>query len=352
MVSGLADLKPFDDDILLIVLGPGFGESVLVRWPPDGWLVIDSFNRTKRGHERHPALEALKKFDAFASAVVLTHPHADHTGGFASLLDRRKPGGLVGWWADSDTNADWFTPNAGAARRQGANEQAIAAIHRIWGEEQACRWELAGGAAPIDLDGARVEILTPLPDAVNHNISRGQPDHNEMSTAVLLTVGGCSLLLGGDLVNRRGWDSVEKAHGSLSFSKTAGFKVAHHGSEEAQHSVALGVPPPRPRVLLASPYNRGHRVPDFTDGHDVDRLLQVADRLYMSGHHGALPASSATHEVERAAFVKAPLQLGPLEVVLDSAPQDIEDCWVSARWAQDGTLKSIDRGAGSICVKP
>ena len=87
------NIQPPTDDLLLVVLGPGFGESVVVGWPPDNWLVIDSFQRKGTSSTVHPTLESLERLDAFADAVVLTHPHSDHTNEFEALIDRLKPDG-------------------------------------------------------------------------------------------------------------------------------------------------------------------------------------------------------------------------------------------------------------------
>src|SRR4051794_23800400 len=102
-------LSPLGDELVLIVMGPGLGESVLVRWPPDDWLVVDSFRRMTRDTERHPALAVLELFEASPSAVALTHPHQDHSSGFASLVARRRAGGRVGWLAEPERDVWWAT---------------------------------------------------------------------------------------------------------------------------------------------------------------------------------------------------------------------------------------------------
>ena len=350
LVSHLQDLAPLGDDLLLLVMGPGIGESVIVRWPPDCWLVVDSFHRTKRSEEFHPAVDALKLFDGYADAVVLTHPHEDHTGGFASLIERRKPTGLVGWWPADAAGARWNTANASLARRQGSNEHAVAAIDRVWRDEPSSRWELHSGADALKIEAASIRVLTPLPETVEHCRSVASPDYNEMSSAMVITWHDCELLLGADLVNRRGWDSLAIVHGELRFAHTTAMKVAHHGSKEAQHSFALGIPPATDRTYLATPYSRGRKVPDFRDGEDVELLLDVMHRLRLASHHGPRPADAATTDTRRQALLPLSAVAGPLTIDLDVASPPIDDCWVAARWGGDGTLKSVHRGPGSVSV--
>lgn len=349
-MTGVGDLAPFGDELLLLVMGPGLGESVLVRWPPDCWLIVDSFHRTRRTQQMHPAADALDIFGEQADAVVLTHPHDDHTGGLGSLIDRRKPGALVGWWPDVVPGARWTTANGSVARRQGNNEQALAAIERTWRQEPQSRWELDPAAPPVQFADATVEVLTPLEATINHNRTAVDPNYNELSSAMLVSWRECRLLLGADLINIRGWNSLEAVHGALAFSHTTAMKVAHHGSKEAQHTIALGNPPPTARTYVGTPYSRGRKVPDFRDGEDVELLLGVMDRLLMTGHHGPLPLDSGTQDVPRTVLSPEALVAGPLRIDFDPQLPPPDDCWIAARWAGDGTLTSVVRGPGSLSI--
>lgn len=350
MVSAIADLAPFGDELVLLVMGPGLGESVLVRWPPDSWLVVDSFRRTRNSEEVHPAVDALDTFGARADAVALTHPHDDHTGGLATLIERRKPGGLVGWWPEAASGPRWATANAALAHRQGNNEQALAAIDRTWRDEPSSRWELHANGEDRQIAEATIRALTPLAATIDHCREVLEPDYNEMSSAMVVTWRNCQLLLGADLVNLRGWNSLEDAHGALAFSHTTAMKVAHHGSKEAQHPVALGSPPPTARTYVATPYSRGRKVPDFRDGEDVELLLDVMDRLLMASHHGPVPLDAGSVDTPRSVLMPQPLVAGPVAINLDAQRPPVHDCWVAARWNGDGTLTSVVRGPGSLSI--
>lgn len=349
-MNSLKDLRPPIDDLLLVVLGPGLGESVVVGWPPDNWLVVDSFQRTGTSSTVHPALELLEQFDAFADAVVLTHPHIDHTGGFAALIDRLKPNGLVGWWPDTSVTNKWKTNNAGLSARRGATEHAIAAIARAWSESPGSRWELSERADPLIRGGASISALTPLISTLNHAETVTAPDMNELSTAIIFKWRDVSLILGGDLVNRRGWDGLETLHGPGAFANSEGVKVAHHGSAEAQHSIALGTPPPTDRVFLATPYNRGRKVPDYRPDSDVSQLLKVMNRLLISAHHGQRPPNTGSTDVAMSELQPTEDRLPHVPVEWDTTAHDVRDCWVAARWSSNGSLIGTMRGTGSMSV--
>ena len=79
------------DLLYVIVFGPGVGESIVLRIPPSSWVVVDGLLRDGVS----PAAKLLRELDVEWSGVVLTHDHADHAPGLASVLSH-KGGGPVG----------------------------------------------------------------------------------------------------------------------------------------------------------------------------------------------------------------------------------------------------------------
>ena len=197
-----------------------------------------------------------------------------------------------------------------------------------------------------------MSALTPLRSTLKHAETLTRPDMNELSTAILFEWKDVSLTLGGDLVNRRGWDGLATLRCPDAFANTEGVKVPHHGSAEAQHPVVLGTPPPKDRVFLATPYNRGKKVPDYRPGADVSQLLKVMNRLLISAHHGHRPpgTSSADTSMSKLQPIVDPLPHIPVE--LDTTIRDVRDCWVAARWSSNGSLIETMRGTGSMSVVP
>jgi beta-lactamase superfamily II metal-dependent hydrolase len=344
----LADLQP-QDDLTLLLMGPGFGESTLVGWPPDDWLVVDSFRRTHGRAEIHPVIDVLGLLHIEPAAVALTHPHQDHASGFASLVERRRAGGLVGWVTDPRGNPQWTTPNAVMAERQGTTEHAIAAIERVWSEDPKARWSLHSAAPATTIGDATIEVLSPRLATIDELRTASHPDLNLASSVLLVTWKNCRILLGADLPNP-GWDILQEQHGPLHFSDTSAFKIAHHGSHLAQHSVALGKPPPRDRLSLATPYNKGKKVPSIETGGDIDQLLNLTVRVFMTTSHGRLPQNSGNSDITRGALASPTLRVGRQLVQLDPPTPPPEDCWIAATLGSDGVPRRIERGKSSVCI--
>ncbi len=128
----------------VIVFGPGYGESVVLRVPPDEWIVIDSL--TMEPSEISPAVETLKAHNARWTGVVLTHRHADHAAGLRALLEAEGTGriGCVAPYVAPP--ATWTTSDDAEVHVQSAAvEDALAAIQYQWETNATSRWELLAG---------------------------------------------------------------------------------------------------------------------------------------------------------------------------------------------------------------
>jgi hypothetical protein len=193
-------------------------------------------------------------------------------------------------------------------------------------------------------------VLTPHDDAITHSQGVKSPNVNEMSSAMVVTWEGCRVLLGADLINVRGWNALDADPAGQSFSDVPGVKIAHHGSMEAQHTLAVGLPPPGSRTFIVTPFNK-QKLPRFDDGGGVDHLLQRTDRLLLTSHWGAVPDEAAFADSARRDLVTPEPAIAGIMFVPDGQRRpDPYDCWVEARWSADGALKSVRRGTGSVSV--
>ena len=72
----LPEKGEIDPELLyLFVVGPGTGETVLLRIPPERWMIIDSL---KCGRPSRPAAESIvSRYGGKVVVLALTHPHQD-----------------------------------------------------------------------------------------------------------------------------------------------------------------------------------------------------------------------------------------------------------------------------------
>jgi hypothetical protein len=197
------------DHLTVFVFGPGLGELILVRVPPDVWMVVDGC-ASGDGY----AQRVLDRYQARPQLVVLTHPHEDHSKGLADVIVRATP---------RDRKNEWprigmvLPPGGGGTGRSdeyiaGITEQVISAVEARWREFPACKWEMLVGDVER-LGEATVRVLSPEAAVRATQLalwSNGERfDHNVISSALLLEWKGRRVVLGSDLVEvpRNGWIS-------------------------------------------------------------------------------------------------------------------------------------------------
>lgn len=195
-----------------------------------------------------PAIEAaMAKLGARRlSAIVVSHMHADHTGGLPRIVSEWRP--RTAYMAGTPTSA-----LAGALR--GAGTTVV----------QSRR------GATMRFGSARAEVLSPA------GLSG---DANSDSVVLRLDAGGKSFLFPGDCTGPN-----EAAVGS---SCARGppidvLKVAHHGSRYSTTSAFVADTRPRVAVICVGPNSYGHPTPAT-----VGRLLAAGSRVYTTWKNGGV----------------------------------------------------------------
>lgn len=356
----LGDVEPSlaglrDNLFYVIVFGPGFGESIVLRVPPDCWIVVDG---CRAGACSYPA-RCLEEHDAAWSCVVLTHPHEDHMLGLDAVLDR--PGGpVIGCVAPVvDDPRRWSrSPDPERHLVAGTKEHVLAVIQDRWERDPEARWELRRGEYRT-FCGAVFKVLHPDDPTLrsfSSAVSTGSSfDPNLLSTPLLVEWREARLLLGADLPNP-GWDSVAAEFSHLHIHHV--LKAPHHGSHEALSPVYLGTDhSDRRRFWVVTPYNKRWKLPAFGEGEGIDRMLEHVDVVHLTGLPLSLDLQAAsTFRTTRAAVMKMLTEtaVGTAAGAATVEAMGTEDlrCWVAAGLDEQGDLVDVRGGPGSVVVYP
>lgn len=206
------------------MLDVGQGDALALRTPAGRWILVDA-GRIWRGGDagRRTVLPYLRRRGGQLVSFMLSHPHADHVGGAASVLGTMQP---MEFW-------DAGYPAGGEAYVQAL---AVSAEKRI-------RWQRVHPDDSVAVDGVVVRFLAP-----DSAWAAGLPDANSASMVAVVNYGEVRILLTGDA------EAAEEEWLLASYGDDAlradVLKVAHHGSRTSTTPAFLRAV--RPRLALVS----------------------------------------------------------------------------------------------------
>ncbi len=294
-VSGIED-PPAPNEFELTLLGPGYGESVVLHMGGNSWAVVDS---CATGDGMPAALQYLESAgvapeDSIA-LVIATHWHDDHIRGLARLLEVSSSAKFCCAGALSQKE---FVTLVGAleGRHFSATGSGLRELHRIFkrlGEtgkspvyafpnrlvsrQRFCKlWSLSPSDAAFQKFVQSVSESTPRKGEGKKRITAPTP--NEAAVALWIDAGEFALLLGADL-EKRGWQAIlrnqERPLGSASV-----FKVPHHGSENAHEPEVWCRMLQSQPIAVLTPWRRG--CGKLPTRQDARRILVSADEAYIT----------------------------------------------------------------------
>ena len=200
--------------------------------------------------------------------LVATHPHADHIGGLADVLERFDVHEI---WVNGDTTDSQTYANFAAAV---AAERSAGASYR-----EVARWD------STQLGGMDILVLHPPYDLTG--------DPNEDSVVVKITCGTVDVLLTGDATS----DSEASMLGdALTQLDSEALKVGHHGSSTSSSTAFLAAVTPDVAIISVGAGNTyGHPTQEA-----LDRLATEGASVYRTDLDGTVRLTSdcATYTVE------------------------------------------------------
>jgi len=236
-IAGLSDLRIRPDEgsgLALHFLDVGQGDAAAIRTPGGHWILVDGgpIGRSSDAG-RSVVMPFLRRHGVRRlDAMILSHAHADHLGGFPSILDRLAVSEVI-------------DPALGSAEPLYAGFLAQL-------EEADAPWMQARRGDGFMLDSVRFRILHP-----DTAWAEWGQDLNENSIVLLVEYRAFRAVLAGDA----GLPAEASLAGRV--GKVDLLKVGHHGSRGATGAGWLAELHPEAAVISVGAGNRyGHPAPE------------------------------------------------------------------------------------------
>jgi hypothetical protein len=367
------------------ILGPRYGESIILELPDGGIGVIDCF---AAGLTPHPVVGFLvSRFPKLSKLRFLgvTHPHADHCYRIAEILEKF---GTEEVWAfhpfPTGQILNYYTALAKFGTRDAVEEalgltvgsiatsllQFRERIHRPIQSRQMKFRSFAGGHNDAVFCGDRVRIshLTPvaqsqfryaasLETAAERIFKDGlelrpvadlqEPKHNRASGSILIQFGTTRILLMADAEEEL-WEDWLATNPPVELCRPVHFlKIAHHGSLNGYHPrVYAAIADRRQTIGVLTPFNQGKvHLPNASGVQAIRshvRALYCTNRLSAASTSGLQWDSVASRPMPRLparwayAITRHPALANLLESsATERAPVTSSTPSIPAEWVQD-----------------
>lgn len=187
----------------LHMIDVGQGDAVALRTPRGRWIIVDA-GRAWRGGDagRAIVIPYVRRYGGPVAAFILSHPHADHAGGAATLVRALRP------------EVFWDGAYVGTSETYRDALSAAAATGIVWERVRPGHRRV--------IDDVELEFLAP-----DSAWTRQLDDPNEASVVVRARYGAVRFLLVGDA--ERAEERWLLARDSLALRAEV-LKVGHHGS--------------------------------------------------------------------------------------------------------------------------
>lgn len=305
---------PNADEVEITVLGPGYGESIVVHIGQGRWLIVDSCTNDAGGPQALEYLLAIgvEPRDA-VSLIVASHWHDDHIGGMAKLVEACP---AAEFCCAGALRRQEFYAAIHALSRVGSfpGSSGVRELHAVFETlaDRGSKPNFAVADKRLSGDGAcEIWSLSPHNDEFVHFLRSigtlfpqvgetarkiGDVSPNQVAVVLWIQVHDTVILLGADL-ERRGWVKIVESPGRPQLRGSA-FKVPHHGAESAyEPRVWQEMLEPNP-VAVLTPWRRGGRALPEQD--DMRCILAETEHAYLtSGTDRGAPPRRRDRGIER-----------------------------------------------------
>lgn len=299
-------MPPRPDQVEVTLLGPGYGECVMVCLGGGNWIVVDSCRDNETNQVT--ALSYLEGLgidpEKAVRLVIASHWHDDHIAGMneivsrcahatfccGSALGKEEFLGLVCKFSKGH-----FSLNGPGVReiynvfetlrkqdRKPKYALANRSVLTVRPGDSGHGWECkVQTLSPSDtqFDKFLTELTTLMPE-VRETKYRCLPQKpNRLAVVTWLEIGPIRILLGSDLEETEeedgGWSAIVTSS-ERPAGKASVFKIAHHGSANAHNDEVWSEMLVADAFAVLSPFNRGSKLPSPKDVARINTLTPEA----------------------------------------------------------------------------
>ena len=300
---------PKQNELEVTVFGPGYGECIVLHVGSGKWLIVDS---CLDDHEEPVAISYLRSLGVAVEeevySVSASHWHDDHIKGLAQVVMecRNARFALSSALTDDEFVAFLMVHEERQAKIDRGGAELLKCLRHARSNRRRIK-PLSEDTIIIDFDegclshGKRVELRALSPSGIQFDeflrrISQfyetriGKPrtrivapNRNDLSVAMLLTVGEQAVLLGADLENTRdtnkGWKAVVNNRAGR---RPLGHvhKIPHHGSKDAHNADVWNTMLASKTWAVVTPWIKGGKYLPTTA--DRQRLKSLAHKVYLT----------------------------------------------------------------------
>jgi competence protein ComEC len=237
-------------------LDVGQADATLLRHE-DVTILVDA-----GGHRSDDVLRHLRRLDVRElDLLVLTHPHADHIGQAAQVLEALPVGEV--WWSGSVHTTQTF-------------ERLVAALERTRIPIEEPRAGQRTRLGPLEID------------VLNPGVDVDLADFHDASLSLRIRFGTLAVVLTGDAEA-----AAERRMARLGLLDADVLKLGHHGSRTSTTPDFLRAVSPRIAIVSAGAGNSyGHPHPEV-----VERIVTAGITMYATSTHGSIVVTTDGQDV-------------------------------------------------------
>lgn len=291
---------PANDEIEMMVFGPGHGEAIAVHLGDGYWLLVDScIDPSNNLPATSNYLDQLGVAPNKVKAIVASHWHDDHVAGISHLAQKYIQAEFFISASFNSNEAAVFSSAYSGVEAPGLSrgtkelyrvveqrEHVYHASHRTIVTEFNSNQKNVRVIAWSPTSSALAKSITNFAQYLPHKAGQypithaPEPKQNLEAVVIHINFGGeDAILLGSDLENNRvGWGELIDNEWCQGQKQASAYKVAHHGSHTGDNCKIWSTFLQTERIACMTPFNRSG-LPTQADKH---RIKLLAIHAYIS----------------------------------------------------------------------